>query len=145
MYERFTDRARNIIVRANGVAYNYGQIEIKPEHILIGFMFQHKGKGVIIIQQLVEPEKIFDGLDKRVQGIPQMRPTKELPYSRLTRILINNAQEYAQSLQHDYVGIEHIGYGILTLEEGITHEIFSELKLSKEEYDRKVRQILSIK
>lgn len=118
MYERFTDRARRVMHLANQEARRFNHDYIGTEHILLGLIKEGTGVAAKVLQNLdVNFRKIRLELEKIIQAGPTPAPKGKLPQTPRTQKVIHYAIEEARSLNHNYVGTEHLLLGLLREEE----------------------------
>ena len=107
---------------------------ILPEHILIGLLKNGSGTGFTVLKNLgVDTEKMRLKVEKLLESGLENIYTAEQPKIPRARQVIEHALEEAKSLQHDYVGTEHILLGLLRQREGTTAEVFTKLGLKSED------------
>jgi ATP-dependent Clp protease ATP-binding subunit ClpC len=141
MFERFTDRARKVMALANQEAQRFDHEFIGTEHILLGLLKEGSGAGATILKNrdvdieamLLETEQLLKlkrGPDKVASG--------QLPETPCAIKVIEYAIEEARSLNHDYLGTEHILLGLLRESEGIAAQVLMNLGLKLEDVRRDI-------
>jgi len=137
MFERFTDRARKVLALANQEAQRLYHEHIGTGHILLGLVKEGSGVGAAVLKNLeVDIKKLRLEVEKRVRSRPDMvtmgrlrpRAKKALEY----------AIEEARSLNHNYVGTEHILLALLRENEGIAAQVLMNLGLKLEDVRQEV-------
>jgi len=119
MFERFTDRARKVMALANQEAQRLNHEYIDTEHVLLGILKEDQGVGAAALKNLgLDLLKVRTELKKRIKQGPDMMSIDRLPRPRLPQTLyakntIEYAIEEARSLNHNYVGTEHILLGLI--------------------------------
>ena len=120
MFERFTDRARKVMALANQEAQRFNHEYIGTEHILLGLVKEGSGVGATVLKNLeVDIKKLRLEVEKLVKSGPDMVTMGKLPQTPRAKKVIEYALEEARSLNHNYVGTEHILLGLLREHEGI--------------------------
>src|SRR5262245_42249860 len=125
MFERFTDRARRVVVLAQEEARLLNHNYIGTEHLLLGLI--HEGEGVAA--------KALEGLGisleaarARVEesiGQGQRTPTGHIPFTPRAKKVLELSLREALQLGHNYMGTEHIVLGILREGEGVAAQVLA--------------------
>ena len=143
MYERFTDRARKVMQLANQEAQRFNHEYIGTEHILLGLVKEGSGVAANVLKNLdVDLRKIRLEVEKIVQSGPDMVTMGKLPQTPRAKKVIEYAMEEARSLNHNYVGTEHILLGLLREQEGVAAQVLMNLGLKLEEVREEVLNLL---
>ncbi len=113
-FDRFTDRSRKVLAFASQIANGFGCDEVRPEHVLLGISKEGSGVGNSVLKTL---NIDFPSLKKEVELIHQKAkasiPDGKLFHSIETKKVIENAADAARTLNHNYVGTEHLLLGIM--------------------------------
>jgi ATP-dependent Clp protease ATP-binding subunit ClpC len=143
MFERFTDRARKVMALANQEAQRFNHEYIGTEHILLGLVKEGSGVGATVLKNLeVDIKKLRLEIEKLVKSGPDMVTMGKLPQTPRAKKVIEYAIEEARSLNHNYVGTEHILLGLLRESEGIAAQVMMSLGLKLEEIRQEVLNLL---
>ena len=143
MYERFTDRARKVMQLANQEAQRFNHEYIGTEHILLGLVKEGSGVAANVLKNLdVDLRKIRLEVEKLVQSGPEMVTMGKLPQTPRAKKVIEYSMEEARSLNHNYVGTEHILLGLLREQEGVAAQVLMNLGLKLEEVREEVLNLL---
>ena len=143
MFERFTDRARKVMALANQEAQRFNQDYIGTEHILLGLVKEGSGVGATVLKNLdVDIKKLRFEVEKLVKSGPDMVTMGKLPQTPRAKKVIEYAIEEARSLNHNYVGTEHILLGLLRESEGIAAQVLMNLGLKLEDVRQEVLNLL---
>ena len=143
MYERFTDRARKVMQLANQEAQRFNHEYIGTEHILLGLIKEGSGVAANVLKNLdVDLRKIRLEVEKLVQSGPDMVTMGKLPQTPRAKKVIEYSMEEARSLNHNYVGTEHILLGLLREQEGVAAQVLMNLGLKLEEVRDEVLNLL---
>ena len=116
MFERFTERARQVIVLAQEEARNNQQGYIGPEHILLGLLREEEGLAARVLASLdVTIEKAREAAHSIAKGRAHDEEELEgqIPFTPRTRKLLELSLREALSLGHNYIGTEHVLLGLL--------------------------------
>lgn len=143
MFERFTERARKVMALANQEAQSFNHGYIDTEHILLGLLKEGSGVGPNVLKNLdVELHKVRMEVEKRIKAGPEMVAVGELPQTPRAKNVLDYAVEEARSLNHKYIGTEHILLGLLREQDGLAAEILMDLGLNLDEARQEVRRLL---
>jgi len=143
MFERFTDRARKVMALANQEAQRFNHEYIGTEHILLGLVKEGSGVGATVLKNLdVDIKKLRLEVEKLVQSGPDMVTMGKLPHTPRAKKVIEFAIEEARSLNHNYVGTEHLLLGLLRETEGIAAQVMMNLGLRLEDVRQEVLNLL---
>lgn len=143
MFERFTDRARKVMALANQEAQRFNHEYIGTEHILLGLVKEGSGVGANVLKNLdVDIKKLRLEVEKLVKSGPDMVTMGKLPHTPRAKKVIEYAIEEARSLNHNYIGTEHILLGLLRETEGIAAQVLMNLGLRLEDVRQEVLNLL---
>ena len=130
MFERFTDRARKIMALANQEAQRFNHEYVGTEHILLGLVKEGFGVGANVLKNLgIDLRKVRLEVEKLVKHGPDMVTMGKIPQTPRAEKVIEYAIEEAASLNHVYVGSEHLLLGLLREEEGVAAQVLMNLGL----------------
>jgi len=127
MFERFTDRARRVVVLAQEEARLLQHNYIGTEHILLGLI--HESEGVAA-RVLGEMGVSLDAVREKITGIVgqgEGAPTGHIPFTPRSKKVLELALREALALKHNYIGTEHILLGLLQEGEGLAAQVLVEL------------------
>ena len=143
MFERFTDRARKVMALANQEAQRFNHEYIGTEHILLGLVKEGSGVGANVLKNLdVDIKKLRLEVEKLVKSGPDMVTMGKLPHTPRAKKVIECAIEEARSLNHNYIGTEHLLLGLLRETEGVAAQVLMSMGLKLEDIRREVLNIL---
>src|SRR3990172_6264573 len=143
MFERFTDRARKVMALANKEAQRFNHEYIGREHIVVGFVKEGSGVGATVLKNLdVDIKKLRLGVEKLVKSGPDLVTMGKLPQTPRAKKVIEYAIEEARSLNHNYVGTEHLLLGLLREKDGVAAQVLMNLGLKLEEVREEVLNLL---
>jgi len=143
MFERFTDRARKVMALANQEAQRFNHEYIGTEHILLGLVKEGGGVGANVLKNLdLDLRKIRLEVEKLVKSGPDMVTMGKLPQTPRAKKVIEYAIEEARSLNHNYVGTEHLLLGLLREQDGIAAQVLMNLGLKLEDVREEVLNLL---
>jgi len=143
MFERFDDRSRKVLALANQQAQRFNHDYIGTEHVLLGLVKEGSGVGANVLKNLdIDLRKIRIEVEKLTKAGTEEVLLGKLPQTPATKRVINYAVEEAKSLNHNYVGTEHLLLGMLREREGIAAQVLFSLGLSFEEVKEEIRNLL---
>ena len=123
MFERFTERARQVVVyaqdEARGLRHNY----IGTEHLLLGLLREEEGLAARVLESLhVTVEKVRAQV-ARVVGEGDEAATGQIPFTPRAKKVLELSLREALSLNHNYIATEHILLGLLREGQGVAARI----------------------
>jgi ATP-dependent Clp protease ATP-binding subunit ClpC len=142
MFERFTDRARRVIVLAQEEARMLDHNYIGTEHILLGLI--HEGTGVAA-KALESLDISLDVVRQQVEeiiGRGQETPSGHIPFTPRAKKVLELTQREAQQLGHDYIGTEHILLGLIREGSGVAAQVLVKLGADLNRVRQQVVQLL---
>jgi ATP-dependent Clp protease ATP-binding subunit ClpC len=143
MFERFTDRARRVVVLAQEEAKMLNHNYIGTEHILLGLI--HEGEGVAA-KALESLSISLDSVREQVQDIigqGQQQPTGHIPFTPRAKKVLELSLREALQLGHNYIGTEHILLGLIREGEGVAAQVLVKLGADLNKVRQQVIQLLS--
>src|SRR5262245_51960560 len=143
MFERFTDRARRVVVLAQEEARMLNHNYIGTEHILLGLI--HEGEGVAA-KALESMNISLDAVREQVQeiiGQGQAAPTGHIPFTPRAKKVLELSLREALQLGHNYIGTEHILLGLIREGEGVAAQVLQKLGADLNRVRQTVIQLLS--
>jgi len=130
MFNRFTERARKVIILAKEEARRFNHDYIGTEHILLGLIREGEGVAAAVLQKLeVSLENIRLEIEKLVQPGPTTQIIGDIPFTPRAKKSLELAAEEARSLGHNYIGTEHLLLGLIREGEGIASQVLLNLGL----------------
>ena len=143
MFERLTDRARKVMALANQEAQRFNHEYIGTEHILLGLVKEGSGVGANVLKHLeIDLRKVRLEVEKLVKSGPEMVTMGKLPQTPRAKKVIEYAIEEARSLNHNYVGTEHLLLGLLREQDGVAAQVLMNLGLKLEDVREEVLNLL---
>ncbi|MEM7227763.1 MAG: ATP-dependent Clp protease ATP-binding subunit, partial [Planctomycetota bacterium] len=143
MFERLTDRARKVMALANQEAQRFNHEYIGTEHILLGLVKEGSGVGANVLKNLdIDLRKVRLEVEKLVKSGPDMVTMGKLPQTPRAKKVIEYAIEEARSLNHNYVGTEHLLLGLLREHDGVAAQVLLNLGLKLEDVREEVLNLL---
>src|SRR5664280_2486969 len=143
MFERFTDRARRVVVLAQEEARMLNHNYIGTEHILLGLI--HEGEGVAA-KALESLGISLEGVRSQVEeiiGQGQSAPSGHIPFTPRAKKVLELSLREALQLGHNYIGTEHILLGLIREGEGVAAQVLVKLGADLNRVRQQVIQLLS--
>src|SRR6187455_2221366 len=143
MFERFTDRARRVVVLAQEEARMLNHNYIGTEHILLGLI--HEGEGVAA-KSLESLDISLEGVRAQVEeiiGQGQQAPSGHIPFTPRAKKVLELSLREALQLGHNYIGTEHILLGLIREGEGVAAQVLQKLGADLSRVRQTVIQLLS--
>src|SRR3989475_7939818 len=143
MFERFTDRARRVVVLAQEEARMLNHNYIGTEHILLGLI--HEGEGVAA-KALESPGIAVEGVRQQVEeiiGQGQQAPSGHIPFTPRAKKVLELSLREALQLGHNYIGTEHILLGLIREGEGVAAQVLVKLGADLNRVRQQVIQLLN--
>src|SRR6188474_3349847 len=143
MFERFTDRARRVVVLAQEEARMLNHNYIGTEHILLGLI--HEGEGVAA-KSLESLGISLEGVRSQVEeiiGQGQQAPSGHIPFTPRAKKVLELSLREALQLGHNYIGTEHILLGLIREGEGVAAQVLVKLGAELTRVRQQVIQLLS--
>ena len=123
MFERFTERARQVVVLAQEEARTLGHNYIGTEHILLGLLAEQYGIAAQVLVSLDIPLERVRGLVVRIVGSSEEVTSGQIPFTPRAKGVLELALREAMGLGHDYIGTEHILLGLARENDGVATRI----------------------
>ncbi len=143
MFERFTDRARRVVVLAQEEARMLNHNYIGTEHILLGLI--HEGEGVAA-KALESLGIALEGVRQQVEeiiGQGQQAPSGHIPFTPRAKKVLELSLREALQLGHSYIGTEHILLGLIREGEGVAAQVLVKLGADLNRVRQQALQLLS--
>jgi len=134
MFDRFTNRARQVIIIARKEADRFNHNYIGTEHLLLGLIKLGQGVAVNVLRKMgLDFETIRLEVEKAVGSGPETKMIGEIPLTSRAKKVIELAVEEARNLNHSYIGTEHLLLGLLREGEGVAARILKNLDIDIEQ------------
>jgi len=143
MFERFTDRARKVILLAKEEAKRLNHDYVGSEHILLGLIREGEGVAAVALQELgLDLNTIRLYVEKLAKAGPDTLLVGEIPFTPKAKKVIDFAVDEARRLNHNYLGTEHLLLGLLRDTEGIASQVLLNLGLDLAKVRQEVMNLL---
>lgn len=126
MFERYTERARQVVVLAQEEARTLKHGQIGAEHLLLGLLREGGGPVVPVLESFDVTLERARGEVVRIVGVGDTASTSQIPFTPDAKKVLELAMQEARGLGHNYIGTEHLLLGLLTLREGVSTRILAD-------------------
>lgn len=145
MFGKFTDRARKVMAFADQEAQRLNHEYIGTEHFLLGIINEGSGVGATVLKSYDLNIKILrEEVEKLVKRGPDTINRGKRPQTPRAKHVIELAIEYARSLNHNYVGTEHILGGLVAEEEGIASQVLLDKGFDEKRVKEDLENLLGV-
>src|SRR6201992_4382600 len=133
MMNNFTPRAQQVLALARKEADRFNHNYVGTEHLLLGLIKLGQGVAVNVLQKMgLDLETVRMEVEKQVGSGPEMKMVGNIPYTPRVKKVLALAGKEAKSLNHSYVGTEHILLGLLREGEGVAARVLKNLEVDIE-------------
>jgi ATP-dependent Clp protease ATP-binding subunit ClpC len=127
MFERFTEKARRVVVLAQEEARLLNHNYIGTEHILLGLLRETEGVAAEALESLgFTLEAVRERVGQKV-GRGARRPSGHIPFTPRAKKVLELSLREALQLDHNYIGTEHILLGLIREGEGAAAQIMTDV------------------
>ncbi len=144
MFERFTDRARRVVVLAQGEARLLDHNYIGTEHLLLGLIAEGEGVGARALQALDVSLPSIRAQIEEIIGRGQTQPTGHIPFTPRAKKVLELSLREALQLGHNYIGTEHLLLGLVREGEGVAAQVLGNLGVELDDVRTVVMTTLSV-
>ena len=143
MFNRFTERARKVILLAKEEAKRFNHDYIGTEHILLGLVREGEGVAAAVLASMgLTSEKIRLEVEKLVQPGPSTVISGDIPFTPKAKKVIELGMEEARTLGHNYIGTEHLLLGLIREGEGVASQVLLNMGLELDKVREEVMNLL---
>src|ERR1700742_1589738 len=143
MFERFTERARQVVVLAQDEARALKHNYIGTEHILLGLLREEEGLAARVLESLDITVEEVRAQVARIVGQGDEVTSGQIPFTPRAKKVLELALREALSLGHNYIGTEHILLGLVRENEGVAARILLDFDADSEKIRNEVIRMLS--
>jgi ATP-dependent Clp protease ATP-binding subunit ClpC len=142
MFERFTDRARRVVVLAQEEARMLNHNYIGTEHILLGLIHEGEGVAAKALESLgISLEAVRQQVEEII-GQGQQAPSGHIPFTPRAKKVLELSLREALQLGHNYIGTEHILLGLIREGDGVAAQVLVKLGADLNRVRQQVIQLL---
>src|ERR1700742_4277706 len=143
MFERFTERARQVVVLAQEEARTLKHNYIGTEHILLGLLREEEGLAARVLESLDITVEEVRAQVARIVGQGDEVTSGQIPFTPRAKKVLELALREALSLGHNYIGTEHILLGLVRENEGVAARILLDFDADSDKIRNEVIRMLS--
>ncbi|MCB0867442.1 MAG: AAA family ATPase, partial [Solirubrobacterales bacterium] len=143
MFERFTERARQVVVLAQEEARTLKHNYIGTEHILLGLLREEEGLAARVLESLEITVERVRAQVVRIVGSGEEVTSGQIPFTPRAKKVLELALREALSLGHNYIGTEHILLGLVRENEGVAARILLDFDADSDKIRNEVIRMLS--
>src|SRR5215207_5475085 len=143
MFERFTDRARRVVVLAQEEARLLNHNYIGTEHLLLGLIHEQEGVAARALTELGISLETIRVEVVEIIGRGESPPAGHIPFTPRAKKVLELSLREALQLGHNYIGTEHILLGLIREGEGVAAQLLVKLGGSRDRVRQQVIQVLS--
>jgi ATP-dependent Clp protease ATP-binding subunit ClpC len=127
MFERFTDRARRVVVEAQGEARTLNHDYVGTEHILLGLIREGNGTGTKALESLGISLDTVRQQVQEITGQGRHALSGHIPFTPQAKKVLELALAESKALGHHYIGTEHILLGLIREGDGVAAQVLVKL------------------
>jgi ATP-dependent Clp protease ATP-binding subunit ClpC len=144
VFERFTERARQVVVLAQDEARALGHNYIGTEHILLGLLREEEGLAARVLESLdVTVEEVRAQVAQIIGPGDEPIVAGQIPFTPRAKKVLELSLREALSLKHNYIGTEHILLGLVRENEGVAARILLDFDADAEKIRKEIMRTLS--
>src|SRR4030043_2448890 len=143
MFERFTERARKVVVKAQDEARFLKQNYIGTEHILLGLIDEREGIAARVFYEL---NVSFDEIKSAIREVVTEGTSESyehIPFTPRAKKVLELSLREALQMGHNYIGTEHIMLGLLREGEGVAARVLNGMGVTLDNVKEKIKEILN--
>jgi ATP-dependent Clp protease ATP-binding subunit ClpC len=143
VFERFTERARHVVVLAQEEAPTLRHNYIGTEHVLLGLLREEEGMAARALESLEITVERVRGQVVRIVGSGEEVTSGQIPFTPRAKKVLELALSESLSLGHNYIGTEHILLGLIAENDGVAVRVLHDLGADAEKIRNEVIRMLS--
>src|SRR5664279_1003920 len=143
MFERFTERARKVVVLAQEEARDLKHNYIGTEHLLLGLLREGDGVATRVLGTLEVALEDVRGEVMRIVGEGDHETQGQIPFTPRAKKVLELALREALSLGHNYIGTEHVLLGLVRESEGVAARILNDLDVDADRVRQEIMRVLA--
>jgi ATP-dependent Clp protease ATP-binding subunit ClpC len=144
MFERFTDRARRVVVLAQEEARLLNHDYLGTEHLLLGLIHEAQGVAARALESLGISLEAVRAQVEEIIGQGQSAPAAHIPFTPRAKKVLELSLRESEHLDHDHIGTEHILLGLVREGEGVAAQVLVKLGADLSRVRQQVIQLLSL-
>jgi ATP-dependent Clp protease ATP-binding subunit ClpC len=142
MFERFTHRARQVVVLAQEEARALGHNYIGTEHLLLGLVREEEGLGARVLESLHVTLEDVRGQVGRIVGTGEALTTGQIPFTPRAKKVLELGLRESRALNHQYIGTEHLLLALASEGDGVAMRILLDYGIDADRIRHEVLRVL---
>jgi ATP-dependent Clp protease ATP-binding subunit ClpA len=142
LFERFTERAKQVVVFAQDEAQQFKHNYIGTEHLLLGLLRVEDGLAARVLGSLGVTLDEVRAQVARIIGYGEVSPSGQVPFTPRAKKVLELSLREAMALGHNYIGTEHILLGIVRENEGVAAQVLGDFDANAEKIRDRVKGML---
>jgi hypothetical protein len=143
-FERFTKRARSVVVRAQESARSHKHDYIGPEHLLLGLLGEPEGLAAQMLTNLAGPlDAVATAVEANLGPESKKTPKGHIAFTPQAKEILEQTLQAALRHGHNYIGTEHILLGLATESDGAAAKSFADLEITPEKLEEQLKEALA--
>jgi ATP-dependent Clp protease ATP-binding subunit ClpC len=142
MFERFTERARQVVVLAQDEARQLKHNYIGTEHLLLGLLREEQGIAARVLESLGVTLEEVRGQVGRIVGMGDEVESGQIPFTPRAKKVLELSLREAVSLNHNFIGTEHVLLGVARENEGVAMRILLDHEIDEDRIRSEVMRTL---
>jgi ATP-dependent Clp protease ATP-binding subunit ClpC len=143
MFDRFTERARKVIILARDEASRLKHDSLDCEHLLLGLIREGGGIAIAALQKLgVDPDRLRQEIESRLVKGRETPPLSEIPFTPAAKKVLELSIEASRQLGHNYIGTEHLLLGLEKERNSQAARILRDFGINEEKLKRQILWLL---
>jgi ATP-dependent Clp protease ATP-binding subunit ClpC len=144
VFERFTERAKQVVVLAQEEARALKHNYIGTEHILLGLLREEEGLAARVLESLdITVEEVREQVKRLVGQGDEDIVTGQIPFTPRAKKVLELALREALALGHNYIGTEHVLLGVVRENQGVAARILLDFDADAEKIRKQIMSVLS--
>jgi ATP-dependent Clp protease ATP-binding subunit ClpC len=143
MFERFTERARRVVVLAQEEARALSHNHIGTEHILLGLIHENEGVAAKSLESIGISLDVVRTQVEEIIGEGRITPSGQIPFTPRAKKVLELSLRESMQLGHNYIGTEHILLGLIREGEGLGAQVLVKLGADLNRVRQQVIEMLS--
>ena len=145
MFEKFTERARELVQKAQDILVRYQHTQLDTEHLLLAMVEQNDGLAVQVLQNLsVDTRTLGHAVEEALARAPKVQYADSGAQIYITpriKRVFDLAKEEAQRLQDSYIGVEHLLLGLVKEGDGGAARLLKQRGVDEEKLYRALQAV----
>jgi ATP-dependent Clp protease ATP-binding subunit ClpC len=143
MWQRFTERARKVILLGQEEAQRMGSSRVDTEHLLLGLVREQEGVAAQVLDKLnVSVSRVRHEIENEVMPAPPEPPSAEPKLTPRAKRVLELAADEARRMKHNYIGTEHLLLALLREKDGVAARVLRKFGLTLEKVRQEVMEYL---